>query len=90
LTGERHSPTWLKVIPGLFLLFAIAVFARGTDDFGFPQWTGAEAWLKTLPVNVYGKNLFVDILHLNFILITIMIGMLIRNTIGTPPGPWRG
>lgn len=84
MTGERHSPTWLKVVPGLFLLFAIAVFARGTVDFGFPQWTGAEDWLKTLPVNVYGKNLFVDILHLNFILITIMIGMLIRNTIGTP------
>lgn len=84
MVGGRSGTTWIRAIPGLFLLLAIAAFARGTGDLGFPQWTGAEALLRTLPVHVYGKNLFVDILHLNFILITIIIGMLIRNTIGTP------
>ena len=73
----------LRTIPGMLLLVSIAVFARGTADFGLPLWAGAESWLRSLPVVVGGKNL-VDILHLNFILITIATGMLIRNTLGTP------
>ncbi|MCL6638359.1 MAG: putative sulfate exporter family transporter [Firmicutes bacterium] len=80
----KSLQAWIRPLPGLLLLISIAVFARGGADFGFPRWTGADAWLRSLPVLIGGKNLFVDVLHLNFILITILIGMLIRNTLGTP------
>ena len=84
ILSEQKSSVWIQAIPGLILLFIISAFARGTADFGLPQWKGLEGILKGLPVMLYGKNLFTDILHLNFILLVIIIGMLIRNTIGIP------
>lgn len=84
MAGVYPGFSWLRAIPGLLLLLSITALAKGTGDLGFPQWAGLEAWLRTLPVTIYGKNLFVDILHLNFITITIIAGMLIRNTVGTP------
>lgn len=71
----------VKAIPGILLMFAIAVFTRGAGDFGFPQWPGVEAYLAS---NEYWKKYLIDILHLNYILLTIIIGMIIRNIFTVP------
>lgn len=87
---ESKQSVWVKAIPGVILLFLIAVFARGGADLGFPQWKGLEGLLKAIPIKVYGKNLFVEILHLNYVLLVIIIGMVIRNTIGIPSWAQEG
>ncbi|MCL6558650.1 MAG: putative sulfate exporter family transporter [Firmicutes bacterium] len=62
-------------------MLAIAIFARGGADFGFPQWKGIEVFFASSPS---GKKILIEILHLNHVLIVIIAGMLIRNTIGIP------
>lgn len=71
----------LKAIPGILLMLAIAVLARGGADFGFPQWPGLEAYFRENP---FLSKILVDVLHLNYILISIILGMFIRNTVGVP------
>ena len=71
----------LKFFPGILIMVAIAVFARGGADFGCPWWPGVETCLTSNPAV---KKWALDTLHLNYILICIIVGMLIRNTIGIP------
>lgn len=73
--------TLLKAVPGILLMFAIALFTRGAADFGFPQWPGLESYFAS---NEYSKKIFIDVLHLNYILLTIIIGMIIRNIFSIP------
>lgn len=75
---ESKSTNILKVIPGLLFMFLIAAFAYGTKDLGFAQWKGLEAIIKT------NWKFGATYLHLNYIVIVLLIGMLIRNTIGIP------
>lgn len=78
--GTR-TVTLLKAMPGILLMFAIAVFARGATDFGFPQWPGLESFFASKEIS---KKILIDMLHLNYILLTIIIGMLIRNIFSIP------
>jgi len=71
----------IRSIPGILLMLAIAVLARGGADFGFPQWPGLEAWFRGHPIL---SKILVDVLHLNYVLISIILGMFIRNTVGVP------
>ncbi len=71
----------LKTLPGIFIMLAIAVFTRGAADFGFPQWPGIEAYLAA---NEFTKSYLIDALHLNYVLLTIIIGMLIKNLLFIP------
>ncbi len=71
----------LKAIPGILLMLIIAVLARGGADLGFPQWHGLETYFRE---NVFLSKILVDVLHLNYVLISIVIGMLIRNITGIP------
>lgn len=71
----------VKFIPGMLIMVAIAVFTKGTGDFGFPWWRGVETYLALDPL---GKKWALDILHFNHILICIIIGMIIRNVLGIP------
>ncbi|MBM7854875.1 putative integral membrane protein (TIGR00698 family) [Desulfohalotomaculum tongense] len=71
----------IKTIPGILLMLAIAVFTRGASDFGFPQWPGIEAYFAS---NEHSQKFLIDILHLNYILLSIIIGMLIRNIFTIP------
>lgn len=66
----------LKIVPGILLMLSIAVFTRGAGDFGFSQWAGLEAYLAA---NDFAKKFFIEILHLNYILLSILIGIIIRN-----------
>ncbi|WP_027351971.1 YeiH family protein [Desulfotomaculum nigrificans] len=74
-------PLVIRTIPGIFLMFAIAFFAKGGEDFGFYQWRGLETYFAANP---YSKKLLIDILHLNYILLSIIIGMLMRNILTIP------
>lgn len=70
-----------RLLPGIVLMLAVAVLARGGADLGFPQWPGLETIFASKPLT--GKIL-IDVLHLNYILISILTGMLLRNLVGLP------
>lgn len=70
-----------KFIPGIVIMVGIAIFARGGAAFGFPWWRGVETYLASDPAV---KKWTLDTLHLNYILLCIIVGMLIRNTISIP------
>lgn len=73
--------TLVKAIPGILLMLAIAIFAKGATDFGFPQWPGLESFFASQETS---KNVLIDMLHLNYVLLTIITGMLIRNIFSIP------
>ncbi|MDQ0285354.1 putative integral membrane protein (TIGR00698 family) [Desulfofundulus luciae] len=70
-----------KTIPGILLMLAIAFLARGGGDLGLPWWPGLESLLAGSPL---ARRVFIDILHLNHILISIILGMLVGNLLGIP------
>ncbi|MFZ5649309.1 MAG: YeiH family protein [Bacillota bacterium] len=71
----------IKTFPGILLMFAIAVFTRGGTDIGIPQWAGLETYFAG---NAYAKKFLIDILRLNYILLSIVAGMIIGNIFGIP------
>lgn len=68
-----------RTIPGILLMFFIAVLTMGGQDIGIP-WPGLENYFRTNPIT---KNV-VDIFRLNYILLCIIIGMLIGNLFRLP------
>jgi len=62
-------------------MFAIAFLTRGGSDLGFPLWPGIEEYFSA---NRQIKKGLVDILHLNYIILSIVAGMIIRNLFGIP------
>ncbi|HBX23279.1 MAG TPA: putative sulfate exporter family transporter [Desulfotomaculum sp.] len=72
----------IHLLPGILTMVAVAVVARGGADLGFPQWQGLESILAARPVTA---RYLVNILHLNYVLICIITGILLRNLIGIPP-----
>jgi len=71
----------LQIIPGIIAMVAVAVLARGGADLGFPQWPGLEALFAAHSLT---NKILIDALHLNYVLISILTGMLLRNVIGIP------
>ncbi|WP_027366070.1 YeiH family protein [Desulfotruncus alcoholivorax] len=70
-----------RLLPGIALMLAVAVLARGGADLGFPQWPGLETLFASRPLT---SKILIDVLHLNYILISILTGMLLRNVVGLP------
>lgn len=77
----RKHPQFLRALPGIFLMLTIAVLARGGADLGLPWWPGLETYFSTSPV---AKRNFIDLLHLNYILVAIILGMFVGNVFGVP------
>jgi len=77
MTDSYASKCW-KVIPGLLLMFFIAALSMGTKDLGLPQWIGLEGILKE------NSDFLGKVLKINYVILVIIIGMIIRNTIGIP------
>ena len=71
---------FVKTIPGILLMFAVAVLAKGGEDFGF-HWRGLEDFFGANPVT---KTVLIDAFRLNYVLLSILIGMLIGNLIILP------
>ena len=70
----------VKTLPGIFLMFTIAVIAMGGEDLGIP-WQGLETYFKTNP---YITNTFIKAVPLNYILLCILSGIIIGNLINIP------
>lgn len=77
-------PGFRQSLPGLLALIIIAIFC-GTP--GIPWPFTVEALLKYIDAvlpPIYGKGLFIDLLHFNYVVIGLAVGILIRNLIGVP------
>ncbi|WP_333870433.1 YeiH family protein [Desulforamulus putei] len=77
---QNKTSKVLKIVPGILLMFAIAVFTMGGQDIGIP-WPGLEAYFRSNPIT---QKILIDILRLNYILLSIIIGMLIGNLFTLP------
>ena len=80
MTYSNKTSGILKTIPGILLMFAIAVLTMGGEDLGI-AWPGLESYFKLNPLT---KTFFIDVLRLNYILLCILIGMLIGNLFSLP------
>ncbi|MBW2031242.1 MAG: putative sulfate exporter family transporter [Deltaproteobacteria bacterium] len=95
LKGEKASvwsvlPGFRESYPGLLALIIIAVFCQLP---GLP-WPITVYHLlhyidQVLPP-IYGKGLFTDLLHFNYVVISLVVGILIRNLIGVPKSWEKG
>lgn len=74
----RH---FIKLVPGILAMVAVAILAKGGADIGIPQWQGLESLFAS---NSLTNKILIDVLHLNYVLLSILIGMLLRNIIGIP------
>jgi len=77
-------PTFRQSLPGLLAVIIIAIFC-GVP--GIPWPFTVEALLKYVDAilpPIYGKGLFVDLLHFNYVVIGLTAGILIRNLFGFP------
>jgi len=77
-------PSFRQSLPGLLAVVIIAIFC-GIP--GIPWPFTAEALLKYIDAvlpPIYGKGLFIDLLHFNYVVIGLAAGILIRNLIGFP------
>ena len=80
----RTLPSFRQSLPGLLAVVIIAIFC-GIP--GIPWPFTAEALLKYIDAvlpPIYGKGLFIDLLHFNYVVIGLAAGILIRNLIGFP------
>src|SRR5512136_1522329 len=77
-------PTFRQSLPGIVALIVIAIIC-GVPGIPFPFT--AEAFLKyvdaVLPP-IHTKGLFTDLLHFNYVVIGLVVGILIRNVFGVP------
>ncbi|MEW5763191.1 MAG: putative sulfate exporter family transporter [Bacillota bacterium] len=78
---RQHIGRATRFAPGIFLMLAIAVFTKGAEDLGCPWWRGVETYLALDPVV---RKWALEVFHLNHILLCIILGILIRNTVGLP------
>jgi uncharacterized integral membrane protein (TIGR00698 family) len=77
-------PTFRQSLPGLLALIVIAIVC-GVP--GIPWPFTIEALLKYIDAvlpPIYGKGLFIDLLHFNYVVIGLAVGILIRNVVGVP------
>lgn len=77
-------PSFRQSLPGLLAVIVIAIFC-GVP--GIPWPFTVEALLKYIDAvlpPIYGKGLFIDLLHFNYVVIGLTAGILIRNVVGVP------
>ncbi|HUL22037.1 MAG TPA: putative sulfate exporter family transporter [Thermodesulfobacteriota bacterium] len=77
-------PTFRQSLPGLLALVIIAIIC-GVPGIPWPYTI--ETLLKYIDAvlpPIYGKGLFIDLLHFNYVVIGLAAGILIRNVVGVP------
>jgi uncharacterized integral membrane protein (TIGR00698 family) len=77
-------PGFRQSLPGILALIVIAIFC-GIPGIPFPYTI--EALLKYIDAvlpPIYTKGLFIDLLHFNYVVIGLVVGILIRNVFGVP------
>ncbi|HVN24685.1 MAG TPA: putative sulfate exporter family transporter [Syntrophorhabdales bacterium] len=77
-------PSFRRSWPGLLAMIIIAVICGLPGlDFSFTVQS-LLAYVDAVLPPIYGKGLFVDLLHFNYVVIGLVAGILIRNVVGVP------
>jgi uncharacterized integral membrane protein (TIGR00698 family) len=77
-------PTFMNSWPGLLAIVTLSVLC-GLPGVPWP-FTVYELlrYVDQVLPPIYGKGLFIDLLHFNYVVIGLTVGLLIRNIIGVP------
>ena len=83
-------PGFKESVPGLLAIVIIAIFCQLP---GLPWPVTLHHLLQYIdnilpPIN--GRGLFIDLLHFNYVVICLIVGILIRNVIGVPKSWEKG
>ena len=77
-------PTFQQSLPGLLALIIIAIFC-GVPGIPWPYTIeGLLKYIDAVLPPIYGKGLFIDLLHFNYVVIGLAVGIVIRNVLGVP------
>lgn len=77
-------PSFKESAPGLLAMFIISMFC-GLPGIPWPFTVhNFLAYIDQVLPPIYGKGLFIDLLHFNYVVIGLVVGMVIRNAIGVP------
>jgi uncharacterized integral membrane protein (TIGR00698 family) len=77
-------PSWRESLPGALAMIIIAIFC-GLPGIPWPfTIQNLLSYIDQILPPIYGKGLFVDLLHFNYVVIGLVVGMVIRNVIGVP------
>jgi uncharacterized integral membrane protein (TIGR00698 family) len=77
-------PSFEKSMPGL-LAMAIMALLCGLPGLHFPFTLDALLrYIDAVLPPIYGKGLFVDLLHFNYVVTCLVVGIVFRNIIGIP------
>lgn len=77
-------PSFQKSWPGLLAMALIALFS-GLPGLNFPlSLDSLLRYIDAVLPPVYGKGLFVDLLHFNYVVTCLVMGIVIRNVVGVP------
>ena len=69
---------------GFLAMVIIALFCGLPGFSWFPNIEDFLRYIDQVLPPIYGKGLFLDLLHFNYVVIALVVGMLIRNVIGVP------
>jgi uncharacterized integral membrane protein (TIGR00698 family) len=77
-------PSWRASWPGLLAMVIISIIC-GLPGVDFPfTLEKLLSYIDSVLPPIYGKGLFVDLLHFNYVVIGLVAGMFIRNVVGVP------
>ena len=77
-------PSFQKSWPGLLAMAVLAVLC-GLPGIDFPfTLDSLLRYIDAVLPPVYGKGFFVDLLHFNYVVTCLVVGIIVRNVIGVP------
>ncbi len=77
-------PSFKKSWPGLLAMALLALFC-GLPGLNFPLTLDTLLhYIDAVLPPVYGKGFFTDLLHMNYVVNCLLVGIIVRNVIGVP------
>ncbi len=77
-------PSFKKSWPGLLAMALLALFC-GLPGLNFPLTIDTFLhYIDAVLPPVYGKGFFTDLLHMNYVVNCLIVGIVVRNVIGVP------
>jgi len=77
-------PSFRKSWPGLLAMALLALFC-GLPGLNFPLTLDTLLhYIDAILPPIYGKGFFTDLLHMNYVVNCLIVGIVVRNVIGVP------